>query len=191
MAHGEEWDTIDSCEMIHGQFRMKGKADSVRIATLFLDDYALMPIIVEPGKIDIIVSDIMLKASGSPLNDSLYQFIAHKHHLDLRAAELGRMEARMIIDGYDENIIQHRVDSTYQKLREEMQELVLRFIGNNYDNALSLCGFSMLCNGLPHPIITPLIQAVIDNAPADFLAHPTICTFLHEARSNMEHNYGL
>lgn len=182
VAHDEGWHTLDSCEVIHGQFRMKGKADSVRVATLFLDEHAVMPVIVEPGKIDITVSNIALKAQGSPLNDSLYRFIAQKHQLDLRAAELDRLEARMIIDGYDGATIQHRVDSTYQVLRDEMQQLVLQFICDNYDNALALCGFSMLCNGLPYPIITPLIQAVIDNAPAEFLAHPTIKGFMEEAK---------
>ena len=185
VSHNGEWSVLDSCEVLHGQFRMKGKADTTLIATLFLDEQPLMPLIVEPGKIDITVSNIVLKAAGTPLNDSLYKFIANKYHLDLRAMELERLEARMIMEGYDGAIIQHRVDSAYQALREEMQGLVLRFIGSNYDNALALCGFSMLCNGLPYPIVTPLIQAVIDGAPEKFLAHPTISTFLHEAQERM------
>ncbi len=180
------WRNLDSCEVLHGQFRMKGKTDSTLIATLFLDGQPLMPMILEPGKIDITVSNIKLKAEGTPLNDSLYKFIARKYQLDLRAIELERMEAQMIINGYNQAAIQHRVDSTYQALREEMHSLVLNFIGKNYDNALSLCGFSMLCNGLPHPIITPLIQSVIDNAPEAFLAQPTISRFLREARNRTE-----
>ena len=186
VSHDGVWMTLDSCEVLHGQFRMKGKADTTLIATLFLDEHPMMPMIVEPGKIDITVSNIMLKAAGTPLNDSLYKFIANKYHLDLRAAELERVEARMIMDGYDGSTIQHHVDSAYQVLREEMQSLVLRFIGDNYDNALALCGFSMLCNGLPYPIVTPLIQAVIDGAPEEFLAHPTISTFLREAQEYIE-----
>lgn len=180
------WRTLDSCEVLHGQFCMKGKTDSTLITTLFLDGHPLMPMILEPGKIDITVSNIALKAAGTPLNDSLYKFIARKYQLDLRAAELDRTEAQMIMNGYDQSSIQHRIDSTYQALRDEMQNLVLSFIGDNYDNALSLCGFSMLCNGLPYPIITPLIQSVIDNAPQSFLSHPSICHFLHEAREQVE-----
>ena len=180
------WRTLDSCEVLHGQFCMKGKTDSTLITTLFLDGHPLMPMILEPGEIDITVSNIALKAAGTPLNDSLYKFIARKYQLDLRAAELDRTEAQMIMNGYDQSSIQHRIDSTYQALRDEMQNLVLSFIGDNYDNALSLCGFSMLCNGLPYPIITPLIQSVIDNAPQSFLSHPSICHFLHEAREQVE-----
>ena len=146
----------------------------------------MMPMILEPGKINITISNIMLKAEGTPLNDSLYKFIARKYKLDLRTIEMERMEARMIMNGYDQTTIQQRVDSTFQTLKEEMQNLVLNFIGDNYDNVLGLCGFSMLCNGLPYPIITPLIQAVIDNAPQTFLAHPTISKFLNEAQEDSE-----
>lgn len=184
------WRTLDSCEVLHGKFFMRGKSDSTLITTLFLDGHPLMPMILEPGKIDITVSNIMLKAEGTPLNDSLYKFIARKYKLDLRATELERMEAQMILNGYDQHTIQHRIDSTYQVLREEMQDLVLNFIGKNYDNVLSLCGFSMLSNGLPYPMITPLIQAVIDEAPKTFLTHPTINKFLRTAHENTE-RYGV
>ena len=189
-SHNGEWRTLDSCEIIHGKFRMKGKTDTTLITTLFLDGEAIMPMILEPGDIDITVSNIRLKAEGTRLNDSLYQFIARKYRLDLRAIELERMEAQMIMNGHDQPTIQHRMDSTYQSLRNEMHSLVLSFIGKNYDNALSLCGFSMLCNGLPYPIITPLIQAVIDDAPKAFLEHPTISKFLRTAHENTE-RYGV
>ena len=185
-----EWETLDSCEVLHGQFCMKGKIDSTLIATLFLDGQPMMPMILEPGKIDITISNIMLKAAGTPLNDSLYEFIARKYQLDLRTIEIDRQEAQMIMNGYSQEAIQHYIDSTYQTLREDMRRLVLNFIGDNYDNALSLCGFSMLCNGLPYPIITPLIQSVIDDAPQSFLAHPSIKKFLHEAREHTE-QYGI
>lgn len=177
---------LNSCEVLHGQFRMKGRVDSTIITTLYLNGQPLMPMILEPGKTDVTISNIKLKAEGTPLNDSLYKFIARKYQLDLRAIELERLEAQMIMNGYDQSTIQHRIDSTYQALREEMHNLVLNFIGKNYDNVLSLCGFSMLCNGLPYPIITPLIQSVIDDAPKSFLTHPTISRFLSEAQAITE-----
>lgn len=184
------WQTLDSCEVLHGKFLMKGNSDSTLIATLFIDGHPTMPMILEPGKIDITISNIILKAEGTPLNDSLYRFIARKHKLDLRAIELERIEAQMIMNGHDQTTIQHHMDSTYQILRNDMHNLVLNFIKSNYHNALSLCGFSMLSNGLPYPIITPLIKEVIDNAPKTFLAHPTINQFLNAAHENTE-RYGM
>lgn len=181
-----EWKLLDSCEVLHGKFMMKGNVDSNMIATLFLDGQPIMPIILESGKIDVIISNIMLKVEGTPLNDSLYRFIASKYKLDLKAVEMERMESQMIMNGYSQNEIEMRVDSAYRSLSEAMESLVCNFIGRNYDNVLGLCGFSMLCNGLPRPMITPLMQTVIDDAPKQFLEQPSISKFLQMARENME-----
>ena len=181
-----EWKLLDSCEVLHGKFLMKGSVDSNMIATLFLDGQPIMPIIVEPGKMDVTISNIMLKVEGTPLNDSLYGFIARKYKLDLSVVEMERTESRMIMNGHTEEEIRTHIDSIYQQLSLDMRTLVCDFIGRNYDNVLGLCGFSMLCNGLPYPAITPLIQSVIDDAPQSFLTHPTIRDFLMAARENME-----
>ena len=180
------WHMLDSCEVLHGKFLMNGRGDSNMIATLFLDGQPIMPVIVEPGKLDVTISNIMLKVAGTPLNDSLYAFIARKYKLDLRAVDMERMESQMIMNGYSQAEIQHSIDSAYQDLAEDMQDLVCSFIGNNYDNVLGLCGFSMLCNGLTNPMITPLMQMVIDDAPQSFLEQPSISRFLRVARENME-----
>ena len=184
-SDGNEWHTIDSCEVLHGQFQMRGKVDSTLITTLFLDGVPVMPMILEPGTMDITISNIMFKVEGTPLNDSLYNFIARKYRLDLEAIELERMESQMIMNGYAQHVIEHRVDSAYNKLNEAMQTLVMDFIGGNFDNVLSLCGFAMLCNGLPFPIITPLIQSVLDEAPPAFHNHPSIKQFVNMANENM------
>lgn len=190
MAEDNVWRTLDSCEVLHGQFLMKGKIDSNIVATLFLDGKPVMPVIVEPGDMDVTMSKLTFKVSGTPLNDSLYNFIARKYKLDLRVVELEREESQMIMNGYGEAEIQAHIDSVYQVLGEDMKRLVCSFIGENYHNVLGLCGFAMLCNGLPYPMITPLIQKVIDEAPQVFLEHPSISNFLQVAYDNME-RYGL
>lgn len=189
-AVDSQWELIDSCELLHGVFRMKGRIDSTMIATLFLDGQAVMPLILEPGKIDVVISDFMLNVSGAPLNDSLYAFIAEKYKLDLRAVELERIEPQMIMNGHAPEEIEAYVDSMYTRLGNDMRNLVLGFIRKNYDNVLSLCGFSMLCNGLPRPMITPLMQEVIDDAPRNFLSHPSISGFLRKAHEATE-GYGV
>lgn len=189
-AEDNVWRTLDSCEVLHGQFMMKGKVDSNMIATLFLDGKPVMPMILEPGEMDVTMSKLIFKVAGTPLNDSLYSFIARKYKLDLRVVELEREESQMIMNGYGESEIQAHIDSVYQVLGEDMKRLVCNFIGDNYHNVLGLCGFSMLCNGLPYPMITPLIQKVLDEAPQVFLAHPSISKFVQMAHDNME-QYGL
>lgn len=189
-SESNAWRMLDSCEVLHGRFLMKGKVDSNVIATLFLDGQPIMPMILEPGKIDVTISNPVFKVEGTPLNDSLYAFIARKYKLDMRVVEMERMEAQMIMNGYTQHEIQQYLDSVYLVLGDNMRSLVCDFIGDNYDNPLSLCGFSMLCNGLPYPTITPLIQNVIDDAPQSFLKHPLISEFLKVAHENME-KYGV
>ena len=189
-ADGDAWLLLDSCEVLHGRFRMAGRVDSPLIATLFLDGSPILPVIVEPGQMDVVISNIHLGVSGTPLNDSLYRFIARKYKLDVRAMELDRLESQMIMNGYGEAEIQVHLDSAYQVLGDEMQQLVCGFIGSNYHNVLGLCGFSMLCNGLPYPVITPLIQSVVNDAPQVFLQHPAVSKFLQVAHENTE-RYGL
>ena len=50
---GDKWVNIDSAEVIHGLFKMEGKADSTMLATLFMDDECIMPFVIEQGKINI------------------------------------------------------------------------------------------------------------------------------------------
>ena len=45
--------SIDSCEVIHGQFRFAGLLDTVRMASLFMDDESIMPVVLEKGEISI------------------------------------------------------------------------------------------------------------------------------------------
>ena len=45
------WVPIDSAEVIHGSFKMKGPVDSVRMVTLYMNEEGLMPLVLENGKI--------------------------------------------------------------------------------------------------------------------------------------------
>ena len=59
-----EWAKLDSAEVVHGSFSMKGKIDSVQMTTLYMDDESVMPIVLESGKIVITISNTDLKAVG-------------------------------------------------------------------------------------------------------------------------------
>lgn len=48
-----EWVKLDSAEVAHGLFSMKGKVDSVQMVTLYMDDESIMPIVLENGKIKV------------------------------------------------------------------------------------------------------------------------------------------
>lgn len=50
---GTDLKDIDSCDIVHGQFHFTGTLDSTRLATLFMDDEGLMPVVLEKGEISI------------------------------------------------------------------------------------------------------------------------------------------
>ena len=45
-----EWVKLDSAEVVHGGFSMKGKIDSVQMVTLYMDEESIMPIVLESGR---------------------------------------------------------------------------------------------------------------------------------------------
>src|SRR3712207_5167498 len=42
-----EFKSLDSCDVVHGQFHFSGTYDSVRMANIFMDDESVMPIVIE------------------------------------------------------------------------------------------------------------------------------------------------
>ena len=74
VAQDGQWVNVDSAEIVHGEFTMKGCVDSVQMVSLFVDDENIMPMVLEGGNIEINISNTKLSVKGSPLNDKLYAF---------------------------------------------------------------------------------------------------------------------
>jgi hypothetical protein len=91
--------SLDSAEVVHGTFKMKGSVDSIMMVTLYMDDESIMPLVVEDGNIKISIDNTQMSAKGTPLNDALYEFIEKKNSMDLKIEELERKEARMVMNG--------------------------------------------------------------------------------------------
>ena len=96
-----EWVKLDSAEVVHGLFSMKGKIDSVQMVTLYMDEESIMPIVLESGKITVTISNTDLKAVGTSLNNALYEFISKRNQLEESIGELEQKETRMVLDGGD------------------------------------------------------------------------------------------
>ena len=91
-----QWVNVDSAEVIHGHFKMKGRTDSVMMVTLYMDQEGIMPLVLEDGKIVVSISNTQLIAKGTSLNDKLYEFIDKRNSLEVKIEELERKEARMV-----------------------------------------------------------------------------------------------
>ena len=177
---------VDSAEVVHGLFQMEGEIDSAIIASLYMDEQSILPLVVEKGNIHIQIDNGRLTVSGTPLNDILYDFVTKKNSLDNRAYEVERMESRMIMDGIPMDEVESEITREREKLSKEMDDLVKTFIQTNYENVLGPGVFIMLCNGFPYPLMTPLLEEIVDNAPDKFKNHDLVKNYVEAARSNQE-----
>ena len=48
-----EFKSLDSCDVVHGQFRFSGTFDSVCMANIFMDEESILPLVLEDGDITI------------------------------------------------------------------------------------------------------------------------------------------
>ena len=185
MQNGE-WIKVDSAEIVHGLFSMNGQADSVMMATLYLENEAIMPVVLEKGKINITIADNRLDVKGTDLNNALYQFIDKRNSFETKLEQIDRKEARMIMAGGDIDEIQAQLNSESEVVFNERNEYIKSFISDNYDNVLGPNVFMMLCSSLPYPVLTPQIEQILDNAPYTFKTHGLVREFVSKAKENME-----
>ena len=183
---GNQMIKIDSAEVIHGIFSMEGIVDSTVIASLYMDDESIMPFVVEDGDIKIQIDNAHIMVSGTPLNDKLYHFVKSRNILEDRAYEVERMESRMIMDGKSEEEIALEVGKEREKLSNELDELAKSFIQENYDNVLGPGVFIMLCNSFPYPVLTPVIEEIVNGAPEKFKNDTMVKGYMETARENMK-----
>ena len=118
------WMTVDSCQVTHGEFTMKGHLDSVALATLFVDETPLIPIVLEAGMLNVRLSNMTGRVTGTRLNEALYAFFDEKNRLDVQVNELGHTESQMIMNGERLEDVHHYVDSVYTSITDAMHELV-------------------------------------------------------------------
>ena len=165
---GNQLVSVDSAEVIHGYFQMEGKIDSVVLASLYMDEECIMPLVLEEGNINIQINNIGISIKGTPLNDSFNDFIEAKTAIDDKAYEVEREESRMIMDGVDLNTVQSEIDKQRTEVAQQMDNLVKTFIQNNYENVLGPGVFIMIGNSLPYPFLTPMMEDIVKEAPEVF-----------------------
>ena len=131
------------------------------------------------------IDNARVMVSGTPLNDELYRFVGKKSLLEDRAYEVGRMESRMIMEGKPMEEVEREIRQEREKLSKEMDELVKDFVQKNYENVLGPGVFIMLCNNFPYPVLTPLIEEIVEDAPDSFKNDRMVKEYMSAARANM------
>ena len=186
-----ELKSIDSCDIVHGQFHFNGILDTVRMANLFMDDHSIMPVVLEEGEIVIKLDNAAQSVGGTPLNDKLYKFIDKHKQLDNRMSELSHKQSQMMLEGVDELTINEHLNAEAEKIAAEEDKLVTSFIVENFDNVLGPGVFMMITSGFNVPVLTPQIEDIMSKATEKFKNDPYVKEYYQVASENMAKMQGL
>ena len=168
---------IDSCEVVHGKFKFAGLLDTTSMASLYMDEQSIMPVVIEQGNIVIRIDEATQKVSGSPLNELLYDFLDKHNQLENRLNELSHRESQMLLDGIDEVEINQQLTSEFAVISQQEDSLVTHFIIDNFDNVLGPGVFMMMTSGYQYPVLTPQIEEIMSKATDTFKSDPYVSEY--------------
>ena len=186
-----EMKTIDSCDVVHGEFHFTGLLDTICMASLYMDDESIMPLVLEEGNIVIKIGDATQGVSGTPMNDSLYQFIDRHSQLSNSMTELTHRQSQMLLDGIDEDTIDEQLSTEAAQIAKEEDQLVTGFIVRNFDNVLGPGIFMMVTSQYRYPMLTPQIEDIMSKATAKFKNDPYVRDYYQTAQENEARMNGL
>ena len=179
-----ELKNVDSCEVVHGQFHFSGNIDSTKMATIFMDDESIMPIVLENGDIAIKLDNAQQTVSGTPLNDKLFKFIDKYNQLQNLVNELGHKQSQAIMDGEDEQVTNERLAHEANQIALQEDSLVTTFITDNFDNVLGPGVFMMITAAYRYPELTPWIEDIMSKATDNFKNDPYVKDYYQKAQEN-------
>jgi hypothetical protein len=186
-----EFKNIDSCDVVHGEFHFTGLLDTVRMASLYMDDESIMPIVLEKGEIKVSIDNVRQMVGGTPMNDSLYQFIDKHNQLTSRMNELSHKQSQMLLEGIEEEVINRQLSIEAARIAQEEDQLVMKFIEANFDNVLGPGVFMMITSQYRYPILTPQIEDIMSKATKKFKEDPYVKDYYQTAQENEKRMNGL
>ncbi|MDO4819915.1 MAG: DUF4369 domain-containing protein [Prevotella sp.] len=180
-----ELTSLDSCDVLHGEFHFSGTLDTIRMVNLFMGEEWVMPVVLESGPITISLTSAQQRVSGTPLNETLYRFLDKKLQIQNQIEELSHKEAQAIMDGERIEDVHDALIMQAQRLSAELDELETTFIVKNSDNILGPSIFETLCSGFQYPVLTPQIEEIMSRATQKFKSHPFVMDYYRTATENM------
>lgn len=186
-----ELKNIDSCEVVHGQFKFAGATDSTGMATIFMDDESVMPIVLEEGNISIQLNNTKQSCSGTDLNDRLFSFIEKYNALQSRYSDLSHRENQAIMDGADMDATYKQLTADAERIAAEEDKLITGFICDNFDNVLGPGVFMMVTSSYQYPELTPWIDDIWSKASDAFKNDSYVKQYMEAAQRNQNISNGL
>lgn len=183
---GDELFDVDSCKIQHGRIRFNGVLDSTQMVFLFQNEQSLIPLVLEDGVIELTLDENHQNVTGTPLNDTLYNFIHQKLRIDMEMENLPRLETQLIMDGVEEFDRNQRLFHEEKRLMLENDRLMTSFIIRNSDNVLGPGVFMILTTSYPYPQITPQINEIMFRSKPFLKNTPCVRSYMKAAQMNME-----
>jgi len=184
----------DSCEVVHGEFSFSGPIDSTQLMGNLVLGENLMPVVIEKGDIKVSIDKTGIKVSGSPLNEQLYDYLDKQVQLLNEGGELGDRQARMLLEGYDEQTIHKQLTADALRIEQQVDSLEVSFIVSNFDNILGPFAFNLLAQNavgnLGYPLITDQMEVILMKAPDSFKNHPFVARYCKAAQEFMARMQG-
>ena len=175
---------VDSCDVVHGQFHFTGSVDSTKVATLFMDDESIIPVVIEHGDIVVKLDNAQQNVTGTPLNDRLSDFLKEYNKLENQMADLGRKQSQAIMNGEDENETNEKLAAEAQEIAQNEDKLITSFITENFDNVLGPWVFFMITANYRYPELQPWIEDIMSKATDYFKNDSYVKDYYEKAKQN-------
>lgn len=191
-AETGDLEKVDSCDVVHGEFAFSGRVDSTSWAGIYMDDQSLIPVVLESGGINVKINDTQSFIGGTPLNDKLYKFLHSFNQILNDAQALSSKHSQYIMDGMSEDSANAMIAAQSDKLNERVDELLMKYVSENFDNVLGPGIFLMVATTLyPQPVLSPWVEDVMSKATPAFKNNPFIKEYYAEAQQLQDERNGM
>lgn len=179
-----DFKTLDSCDVVHGEFHFSGVYDSICIANIMLNDGSVLPLVLESGEITVKIENTQHTVSGTPMNEELSDFLVRYSQIASQKAELQHTHDQAIMNGEDMLKVTEDINKQFLVLTDQEDSLVTNFISDNFDNVLGPGVFLMLTVGNRYPELTPWVEYIMSKATDKFKSDPYVKDYYEKAQEN-------
>ncbi len=178
--------SLDSCDVVHGQFQFQGNIDSVRVATIYVDDSPGIPVVLESGDIEVKIDNTQETVSGTPLNEKLSDFRKSLTQLQNQSADLVHRHDQAIMDGSDMDAVNAQLRAEDAAINEKMDKLLTGFVTENLDNVLGPYVFINICMSRYRgvPMLDAWVEDIMSKATDKFKQNPMVKEYYEAAQQN-------
>lgn len=181
----EDMADLDSCDVLHGQFKFSGKTDSVALAYVTVENTPIMPLLLEDGEISVLLNSATQNVKGTPLNDKFTEFRKELDKIEGEISDLSRKQSQGIMNGENEDSLNLQLNKKFQELAARKESLITKFICNNFDTSLAAAAFQfvtipiLMQGGIPEK--DDWVESIMLKASEEFKNDPYVKFFIDKA----------